>query len=157
MQKHIVVISFFLSLMTATFGQKRFEVKSQVVPAVLVFLSGVADGTNNVLSFKWYSFKKVFPGASQSYWWPSQSWDNKYKDGKKENGERFPGSSTVFVAVSDGWHLTRFFDHIFMAGALTCKVLLFEKKKWYLYPVEALSYLLINRAGFCLAYNVIFK
>jgi len=156
--KYLFLTITFWGLLNTARGQKiDLRLKSQIVPASLVFLSGFSDGVNNVLSFKWSSFKKVFPGADQKYWWPSKSWDNKYKNGKKEQGERFPGSSTIFVSFSDGYHLTRFFDHLFMAGAITCKIALFEKRKWYLYPLEALSYLLINRVGFCLAYNVIFK
>ena len=113
--KHSFLIIALISLQMSGRGQKvDLLIKSQAIPAGLVFLSGFSDGVNNVLSFKWHSFKKVFPGADQKYWWPSESWDNKYRGGRKENGERFPGSSTFLVSFSDGYHLTRFFDHLFM-------------------------------------------
>lgn len=33
------------------------------------------------------------------------TWRMKWKDGDPAKGERFPGSSTVFVFASDFWHL----------------------------------------------------
>ena len=37
-------------------------------------------------------------------WWTKDSWMNKWKNGNPKEGERFPGSSTVFVWVTDAWH-----------------------------------------------------
>lgn len=42
-------------------------------------------------------------------WDKSVSWKNKWKNGDKEQGERWPTSSTITVFLTDGWHLMQFF------------------------------------------------
>lgn len=34
----------------------------------------------------------------------ANTWKNKWKNGYKDQGEKFPGSSTVFVLFTDFWH-----------------------------------------------------
>jgi hypothetical protein len=40
-----------------------------------------------------------------------------------------------------------------MSGAIACRIAGYEKRKWWVYLLEATGYWLINRAGFCLTYN----
>jgi hypothetical protein len=40
-----------------------------------------------------------------AFWNEQESWRNKWADGLPANGEAFPGSSTVFVSLTSGWHL----------------------------------------------------
>lgn len=47
----------------------------------------------------------------KGYWDKNISWKNKYKLGKKENGPAFPGSTTIFVWITDGWHLMQMIFH----------------------------------------------
>ena len=45
-------------------------------------------------------------------WWnKDKSWKNKWKHGIPELGERFFGSSTILVWLTDGWHMTQFLFH----------------------------------------------
>lgn len=64
--------------------------------------------------------RSIFPkiGEKAWFWNPRLSWRNKWKDGKKENGEKFPGSSTIFVALTDAWHLSEFFRFAFLRLAM---------------------------------------
>ena len=39
------------------------------------------------------------------FWHKNKSWQNKWKNGDKSQGERFWLSSTFFVAQTDAWHL----------------------------------------------------
>jgi hypothetical protein len=39
------------------------------------------------------------------FWNESVAWRNKWKNGDQKQGERFFGSSTVFVFLTSGWHL----------------------------------------------------
>ena len=39
------------------------------------------------------------------FWNESVAWKNKWKNGDYKQGERFLGSSTVFVFLTSGWHL----------------------------------------------------
>ncbi len=43
------------------------------------------------------------------FWDKARGWRRKWKDGDPNKGEAFLGSSTIFVFVTDGWHLAQFF------------------------------------------------
>ena len=53
-------------------------------------------------------------------WDKGKSWRRKWKNGDPELGERFPGSSTVFVFVTDGWHFSQFVFLNSLFGAFAC-------------------------------------
>jgi hypothetical protein len=42
----------------------------------------------------------------------SITWRNKYKDGNVNSGERFPLSTTLLVAFTDGWHLFNMLNQV---------------------------------------------
>ena len=50
-------------------------------------------------------------GIWEGWWNKDESWRNKWKNGDPLQGERFLGSSTVFVWATDGWH---FFQSLFL-------------------------------------------
>lgn len=128
------------------------SVKKHSGPAVLVFLSGAADGFNQAINFHYSHVKLKMPGLNDQFWNPAQSWPNKYKNGDPAQGPKFWQSDKSLVFVTDGHHLTRFFDRLFSIGAITFKC--FQgKQKWYWYIADAAAYWLINRAGFALVYN----
>lgn len=53
--------------------------------------------------------------------WSQSSWRNKYKNGEPKQGERFFGSSTVFVMFTDGWHLFNFlYDALKSIAIILC-------------------------------------
>jgi hypothetical protein len=133
--------------------QKMFQnYKREILPLSLVFLAGAVDGLNQVIAYQYPSFKKAFPNASNQFWSKEISFKNKYKNGDPAQGERFPGSKGILVFLTDGYHMTRFSEHLFLSGALAFKIT-GQKQKWYYYLIEAASYWLINRAGFVLIYN----
>ena len=132
---------------------RKKRIANYAITGTLTLLSGASDGLNQALMYQYKGFKKVFPHANDQFWKPSKSGANKYKNGDPKQGPRFPGSKTWLVFVTDGYHLTRFADHFFMTGAVVFKITGYEKKKWYVYLLEAASYWLVNRAGFCLVYN----
>jgi hypothetical protein len=136
---------------------KKKRIGNYVVSGSMMLLAGAADGFNQGLMFRYDGFKRVFPQANDQFWKPSLSCNNKYRNGDPKQGAAFPGSRTWLVFVTDGYHLTRFVDHLFMSGAIAVKVAGFEKKKWYVYLVEAAGYWLVNRVGFCLTYNRLFS
>ena len=56
--------------------------------------------------------KSIFKNFKNQQFWDGRiSWKNKWKNGDKEQGEKFPGSSTFFVFTTDAWHL---FQSIFL-------------------------------------------
>jgi hypothetical protein len=50
---------------------------------------------------------------------PSESWDNKWKNNDKSQGERFWGSSKWFVIFTDLWHLIKFLQYIIISLLIT--------------------------------------
>ena len=73
-----------------------------VLIVLCLLISGAADGIRDTLMFHYHEtgFKD-----DDMFWNPDISWKNKWKNGDKSQGEAFPGSSTVFVWATDGWHL----------------------------------------------------
>jgi len=76
-------------------------------------LAAFFNSLMDVLQFR-YS-KSIFAeeGMNQKFFDPKISWQNKWKNGNSEEGEVYPGSSTMFVLFTDAWHLFQF-------GMFTC-------------------------------------
>ena len=132
---------------------RKKQTKNYIITGTLVFLAGAADGINQALVYKYGAVKRAFPNINDEYWWPVKSAYNKYKNGDPAQGAKFPGSCTWLVFTTDGYHLSRFTNHLLMSGAIAFKITGHEKKKWYVYLIEAAGYWVVNRAGFCLTYN----
>ena len=132
---------------------RKKRVNNYVITGSLTLLSGAADGFNQALVYRYAGVKRVFPNINDRFWWPVKSAYNKYKNCDPSQGAAFPGSKTWLVFLTDGYHLTRFADHLFMSGAVAFKIAGYEKKKWYIYLAEAAGYWIVNRAGFCLTYS----
>ena len=70
--------------------------------------------------------------SENRFWKPwmnkSEGWKNKWKLGDPKYGEKFIGSSTVFVLFTDLWHFAQFIFHTSWQLLISLQ---FEK--WYLY------------------------
>jgi len=77
-----------------------------MITIILIILMAILDSTMdmnfNQYSSSIFSNTKVF---NPQFWNPSVSWANKWKNGIHGDGEKFLGSSTVFVFLTDSWHL----------------------------------------------------
>lgn len=120
---------------------QKFKIKPYIAPAVCVFIAGVAEGCMDVLQFHYGYFKKKFPNANDQFWYPDISWQNR-------RGKYFP-------FVRDGWHLLKTVNHGFYTATIVLNI--GQKTKWYWYVVKGVAYWAVNRAGFHLTYNIIFK
>jgi len=132
---------------------KKKRSTNYAITGTMVFLAGASDGINQALQYHYGAFKKIFTHADDRFWKPSLSGANKYKNGDPAQGAKFPGSKTWLVFLTDGNHLTRFTDHLLWSGAIAIKLSCNEKKKWYVYVMEAAGYWIVNRVGFCMVYN----
>ena len=54
-----------------------------------------------------YLDRRGWHRVGNQFWDNSVAWANKWKHHDPEQGEAFPGSSTVFVSFMDGWHLVK--------------------------------------------------
>jgi hypothetical protein len=74
---------------------------SHFIALILILVSAYAKAMMDLCSHgKW--------GRFDPFWDPEISWRRKWRNGDPKFGERFPGSSTVFVFLTDGWHLSQF-------------------------------------------------
>ena len=76
------------------------------ITPLLVIFAGICNSFMDVLKTRFY--KSIFLGWRPQTWVdPALSWPNKWKGGEKKNGERFLGSSTFLVFLTDLWHLCK--------------------------------------------------
>ena len=74
--------------------------------SILFFILGAAlDAAQDVLKSNFSTSK--FKNLNPKFWNPAESWVNKWANGSTTK-ERFPGSSTIFSAFTDAWHLLKF-------------------------------------------------
>jgi len=78
-----------------------------MISLILMIFAGICNAAMDVLDF-YYSDSIFISWKPQSWIDPSKSWKNKWKNGDKSQGERFLGSSTIFVFVTDFWHFCEF-------------------------------------------------
>jgi len=67
------------------------------------------------------------------FWHKNKSWQNKWKNGDKKQGEKFWLSSTFFVAQTDAWHLFGMLFRATYAKAYICVGLLISINIWYVF------------------------
>ena len=109
----------------------------------LQFLSGFSNGLHESIQARHW-------GNGKQFWDNQLSWKNKYK---ADGSERFPGSTTIFVAATDGYHLTNFISN--SCNVATLAVSINGNNKSILRKL--LISVIANRAAFYLSYNQIFK
>ena len=71
----------------------------------------------------------------KTFWIKDLSWQNKWKNGDKKQGEKFFGSSRWFVAQTDAWHLFGVLFRVFYAKVYICIGLLISINIWYTFGV----------------------
>ena len=147
--KKIMVLLFLFNCCQSYSQQKgKFIFKSTAV-----FLSGMSDGFNQSLLFRYQTVKEEF-NLNDQFWNPDISWRNKWKNGDFTQGEKFLGSSTIFVGFTDGYHMTRMISQGLLCTSIVIN-LSEKKKKWLTYLEEGFAYYLLHGIGFYLMYNVI--
>lgn len=125
----------------------------------LSILAGLADGTRDVLSFRYD--RSIFPqgpgeqilGGGEMFWNPDISWRNKWKNGDPSQGERFPGSSTALVFLTDGWHLLQFLMLTFFQVAIAMPVVMLLRLRWWWVLIAIIPLKFAFSAGFALMFG----
>jgi hypothetical protein len=150
MKAAFIILAIILSLPST--AQKWYTItKNDVAIIALGAVSGAADGVNqNLAHWRW--------GTGKPFWDVQTSWKNKYKDWDGGNTDAaFWGSKTVFVAFTDGYHLTRMIDRTAMllsVGISAGELSKYEKKdKWKVVLKKIVLSSLSNR----IAFNLIYK
>lgn len=82
-------------------------------------LAGMCNAIMDKINFHWD--ESIFKGSKLEWWAnPEVSYKNKWKNNSNNlDGEKFPGSSTIFVWVTDLWHFAQsFMVTFFVLGTL---------------------------------------
>ena len=95
---------------------------------ILLFISGFAKAVMDL------SEEGKIKG-NPLFWHKNKSWQNKWKNGDKKQGEKFFGSSRWFVLFTDAWHLFGVLFRISFAVAYTCIGMLTTVSYFYLFGV----------------------
>ena len=101
--------------------------------SIIIFLMIIAGISKSIMDTLQFHFSKsIFTKAADQSWWnPSISWKNKYKDKDPEEGPDFPGSTTIFVWITDAWH---FFQQIMLMSffiSITLALSMSISLTWY--------------------------
>lgn len=138
-----------VALTTTSNAQWRLN-KNKMASGTLIALGGAAKGFNETLLFHYDRFDKAFPNANDQWFNPALSWRNKYKNGDPMQGARFPGSTTIFVAVTDQYHLNNLIYRGAIITGLAIKI--GQKQKFIYYVFDFVYYAICYQVGFAATY-----
>lgn len=134
----------------------------KIVLSILFYaLAGLCKGVKDTLQFH-YSASK-FKNRNRRFWDPEVSWRNKYKNGDKKQGPRFPGSTTLFVGFTDGWHLFQLFQLACLRTSLVVLASIFWSfsddywTNFLAWLVIWIGLIVVHSAGFHLTYSVLLR
>lgn len=84
-----------------------------ILSIIFTLSSSISEAIMDKLQFHWY--KSVFSINPKKYyenfWNPYFSWRNKYSNVETKE-PKFLGSTTIFVFLTDAWHLFKFFKNL---------------------------------------------
>ena len=125
---------------------------------LLLFVAHCLKGVGDTLQFH-YDDSPFATFGDAAFWDPDESWKAKYaRDAAGEPlrplRENFPGSTTLFVATTDAWHLSQSLQYacIRLAVCLLAVPLLGWRGVWAYAGLYALLWV-VQAAGFHLAYS----
>jgi hypothetical protein len=76
---------------------------------ILFCIAGFLDAVMDVLKTRWsVSIFSNIKNKKILNWIDPTSWENKWKNNDENQGEKFLGSSTIFVFLMDLWHFCKF-------------------------------------------------
>lgn len=87
-----------------------------MISIILVVLAGIFNACMDVLYYRWKIC--IFNKCNENWFNPNKSYINKWKNVNGIRKERFLGSSTVFVFLTDFWHLLKFLMILAFAFAI---------------------------------------
>jgi hypothetical protein len=121
------------------------QVSKKVGAYISFAVAGAFDGIAESVKFH-----KL--GEGNKFWDAKTSWQNKWKNGDIKQGEKFFGSSTVFVRTQDGYHFARGLRNDALVVGVAFAISGGEKKKLIYYLIDAVLYMVSYRIGFAATY-----
>lgn len=155
--KFLIVLLLPLSSLAQKTWLKPFITKNDVVIYSCQAIAGTADGYNQTLIHHYNGFRRAYPNLDEKFWNPKISDRNKYKNYPSDTREAFLGSKTIFVFVTDGFHLTRFIDRSFTTFSVAISygdIMSYPKNQRVLVIIKKLVLSsLANRLAFNIVYS----
>lgn len=81
---------------------------------IFIVLASICKAIKDTLDFHYNT--SIFSNCNARYFYPTISWQNKYKEDLKT--PKFFGSTTFLVFLTDAWHLFDFLQTIFFIVAI---------------------------------------
>lgn len=122
-----VVAGFELAMGTYKAVKENPKVGKRIANYSFMFVGGASEGFSEELQHHYSKVKEKFPNMNDNFFNPQISWSNKYKNGDPTQGEAYFGSTTIFVAGTDGYHAFRGISK----GALIGGLITFQKGKTF--------------------------
>jgi hypothetical protein len=118
-----------------------------ILSFLFLVVAGLANGIMDSLQF--HFGQSWFKDQNQTFWNPSLSWRNKYKNDDPEQGPKFFGSTTVFVFLTDGWHLVQFLMYLSFCTAVAVLFPLI----WWKFLIVLIAARVAVQVGFLISYR----
>ena len=126
------------------------------IALIFIALAGFAEAVMDITQF--HFDRSIFSNKDKylnEYWNPQDSWKNKWKNFDPKLGEKFKGSSTLFVFTTDAWHFFKFVRTSLLFIGLP--LLLWNHTEWIsLLGLAALARVVFG-ITFTLGFDKIFK
>lgn len=122
----------------------------EILAGVFFLLAGVCMGVMDTLQ---HHFSVSIFRNRGNFWNPKESWRNKYRNGEKEQGPKFPFSTTALVFLTDAWH---FFQFLMLSCLRTALALLAASKwplEWFYWVGVWVLLIPVFSGGFHLTYS----
>lgn len=148
----LIIFVFFTSI---CFGQKNnLVLKEEIIPSTTMFIAGAFNGVSQDLLFHYDQFQTTFPTANPQFWNPEISWTNKYKNGDPLQGAKFPGSTTLLVGTTDGYHAMLSSRDIMIVTTIAISS---KSRSWKHFLKKTALYTISYGLGFELTYRRIIR
>ena len=132
-----------------------------ILAFMLITLGGMCYGLKETVTHHYGAFAERFPQANPLWWNPALSWRQKYEGGIQAQGAAFPGSTTVFVFVTDAYHLFGELERVFTrCGFVVLAFGMYDYGSLRIRPLPLVLCMsaawIVWSAGFHLIYTLIF-
>lgn len=100
-----------------------------IVVIICWILAAACNAVMDVLNFKFST--SIFRNMNPKWWDAKKSWRNKYKNGIKDLGPKFPLSTTVLAFTTDAWHFFQFLSNSLVTLPLVLVAQKAEDLHWW--------------------------
>ena len=124
---------------------------SLILSIVFVILAGICNAAMDMYAQK--HSVSIFSKIKHN-WFSEDSWKNKYKNRDAKQGEKYFGSTTFFVFITDFWHFAQFMwiNFILISLLLYPRNLLLENN-----ILDIISAFICYRTLYLITFNIFYE